>query len=193
METEHLLIQLKSMEMIKGNHNMKKYYLIKIIYKGEIFYVIWYEDEEDGFMVKEQKLVLFHSIEKAKSFSEKEKIFLEKEIVSYDFTKVIDTADHISNSEDCRILFNTWNFFSDLARTLNEKFIGDLDEEQILKIYDKLFYGCNLEVINEGEEEYSPCFDDDERKKMILILENGLSLLDRGDLRYAQRNNRQFL
>lgn len=186
METEHLLIQLKSMEMIKGNHNMKKYYLIKIIYKGEIIYVIWYEDEEDGFIVKEQKLVLFHSIEKAKSFSEKEKIFLEKEIVPYDFTKVIDTADHISNSEDCRILFNTWNFFSDLARTLNEKFIGDLDEKQILKIYDKLFYGCNLEVINEGKEKYSPCFDDDERKKIILILENGLSILDRGDLRHAQ-------
>lgn len=84
---------------------------------------------------------MFHSIEKAKSFSEKEKLFLEKEIVLYDFTKVIDMADHISNSEDCRILFNTWN---------------------------------------------SPCFDDDERKKIILILKNGLSILDRGDLRHAQ-------
>ena len=84
------------------------------------------------------------------------------------------------------VMFNTWNFFSDLARTLNEKFIGDLDEKQILKIYDKLFYGCNLEVINEGKEKYSPCFDDDERKKIILILKNGLSILDRGDLRHAQ-------
>ena len=148
--------------------------------------IVWNGKRRSFLTVKEQKLVLFHSIEKAKSFSEKEKLFLEKEIVLYDFTKVIDMADHISNSEDCRILFNTWNFFSDLARTLNEKFIGDLDEKQILKIYDKLSYGCNLEVINEGKEKYSPCFDDDERKKIILILKNGLSILDRGDLRHAQ-------
>lgn len=171
----HFIILLKN----RSNYDMKKYYLIKMIYKEKIFYVIWYENDKDGFMVKGQKIALFDSIENAKTFSGKEKILLENEIVPYDFTNVIDVAEHISDSEDCRMLFKTWNFFSDWAKTLNEEFIGDFDQEQILEIYDKLFYGCNLSVINEGEEQYYPSFDDDEKGELILILKDGFSILEK--------------
>lgn len=158
---------------------MKKYYLIKILYKIKILYVIWYEDDEDGFITEDQKLILFDSIEDAKIFCSKNKIFPENEVVTYDLTNVLDMAEHISNSKDCRILLNIWNLFSDLAKTLNEEFMGDFDQEQILEIYDKLFYGCNLEVINKGEEEYYPDFNDDEERTIILILKNGFSILDK--------------
>ena len=158
---------------------MRKYYLIKIIYKNKRLYVIWYGDEEDGFVVEYNRLVTFESIDDAKFFAERNHILLEEGISIYVFSDAIELNDQINDSEKCGMIINIWNFFSDLAKTLNEEFIGDSDQEQILKIYEKLFYGCNLKAINQGKEEYHPSFDESERNKFIQILRNGFSILDK--------------
>lgn len=103
-------------------------------------------------MAEKQKLITFDSIEKAEFYSEKHGISLQSETAKYDLTDVIALAGRIKTSEDCRMLLNAWLFFSDLAKTFGEEFLGDSNEQQILNLYHKLFYGCNLKAMNQGEE-----------------------------------------
>lgn len=128
-------------------------------------------------MAEKQKLITFDSIEKAEFYSEKQGISLQSETARYDLTDVIALAGRIKTSEDCRMLLNAWHFFSDLAKTFGEEFLGDSNEQQILNLYHKLFYGCNLKAMNQGEEEYTPDFDEDERERLADILRSGLSIL----------------
>lgn len=158
---------------------MRKYYLIRLIYKNKNMFAIWYSDDEDGFVVEGHRLVTFESIDDAKVFAEKRHILLESEIAIYDFSNVIELIGQIDDSKNCRTIINMWNLLSDLAKTLNEEFMGDSDQEQILDIYNKLFYGSNLKVISQGNEEYYPSFDDSEREKCISIFINGFSILDK--------------
>ena len=141
---------------------MRKYYLMKIIYENKRLFVIWYSDNEDGFVVEGHRLVTFESIDDVKLFAEKNHILLETEISTYDFSNVIELIDQINDSKKCCTIINLWHFFSDLAKTLNEEFIGDSDQEQILEIYEKLFYGSNLKAVNQGKEKYHPRFDEKE-------------------------------
>lgn len=141
--------------------------------------MIWYSDNEDGFLLLKQKLLMFVSVDEAKSFAEKQGVLLEAEITVYDFSNVIGLINRIESSESCNMLTNAWNFFSDLAKSLKEDFIGDSNEGLTIDIYNKLFYGSNLNVLKKDDEDYHPIFDDEETKKCMSIYYNGLSLLDK--------------
>ena len=157
---------------------MKKYYLIKVIYRNREFFLIWYSDIEDTFLLHEQKLLMFKNLKDIKIFAEKQGFLLEEEITVYDFSNIIDLINHVELSENCCTLFAAWNFFSDLAKSINEEFVGDSDEELILNIYDKLFYGCNLKALKR-DEEYHPKFDYEEKQKCVSVFLNGLAMLDK--------------
>ena len=157
---------------------MKKYYLIKVIYENKDFFLIWYSDMEDVFLLLNQKKLIFKNLNDVKKFIEKQDFLLEEEITVYDFSNIIDLINHIELTESCHTLFNAWNFFSDLAKTLNEVFIGDSEEELIMDIYDKLFYGCNLKELK-IDEEFHPTFDYEEKQKCVSVFLNGLSILDK--------------
>lgn len=157
---------------------MKKYYLIRVIYENRDCFLIWYSDIEDAFLVYEQKLLMFKNLNDVKRFAEKQVFLLEEEITVYDFSNIIDLINHIELSQNCHKLFDAWNFFSDLAKALNKVFIGDSEEEFIMDIYDKLFYGSNLKVLKR-DEEYHPTFDYEEKQKCVSVFLNGLSMLDK--------------
>ena len=157
---------------------MKKYYLIRVIYENKDCFLIWYSNGEDGFLLLEQKILMFKDLNEIKKYAEKQGFLLETEITVYNFSNIIDLINNIKLSENCHTLLDAWNFFSDLAKTLNEVFIGDSEEELIMDIYDKLFHGSNLKVLKR-DEEYHPTFDYEERQKCVSIFLNGLSILDR--------------
>lgn len=117
---------------------------------------------------------MFFNIEDANIFAEKEKISFEK-VVTYNLSDIIGLIGNVDSSENCRVLIDTWNFFSDLSKSLNEKYIGDLDDETMIDIYNKLFYGCNLKLLK--NEEYHPIFDDIEVHTCSEIFLSGLSIL----------------
>lgn len=158
---------------------MAKYYPVHIIFGDKNFHLIWYDNQEDGFMAESQKLITFDSIGETEAFCREHRILLESGTTRYDFTNVIAGADRIRDSEDCRTVLNAWNFFSDLAKTCGEGFLGDSDQGRILEIYHKLFHGCNLKAMNPGKEEYTPDFDEDERKELASVLRDGISILDK--------------
>lgn len=156
---------------------MKKYYLVRVIYKNRDFFLIWYSDIEDAFLLFEQKILIFQNINDVKKIVEKQNLLLEEEITVYDLSNIIDLINHIELSENCHTLFNAWNFFGDLAKALNKVFIGDSEEELIMDIYDKLFYGSNLKELK-NDDEYHPTFDYEEKQKCVSVFLNGLSMLD---------------
>lgn len=160
---------------------MMKYYLVKIIYNDVNYYLIWYSGEEDGFLLFQQQLYIFSSVEEADKFADKEQICFETETAVYDLTNLIELINHIEASQNCRTLIDTWHFFSDLSKSLNEKFLGDVDEEEIIGIYNKLFHGSNIELLK--QEEYHPSFNEDEEHKCSEIFQSGLSMLNNLDLK----------
>ena len=126
---------------------MAKYYLTKIIYNGLTYFLIWYSNDEDGFLLFDQQLLVFFSVEEANTFADKEHIIFEKGITVFDLSEIIELINNVEISQNCRILIDIWHFFSDLSKSLNEEFIGDYNDEEIIDIYNKLFYGSNLELL----------------------------------------------
>lgn len=164
-----------------------KYYLTKIIYDGRNYFLVWYSGKEDGFLVSGQRLFVFSSVEDADRFAKKEKISFEAEEITYDFSDIPRLTGKEESPENCRIFIDTWNFFSDLSKSLNEKFIGDFGDETTNTIYNKLVYGCNLKPVR--TKEYHPVFDDNAIHIYSEILLNGLAILKK-QLNWNNSTNR---
>lgn len=152
-----------------------KYYLTKIIYDSKKYFLVWYSGKKDGFLVSGQRLFVFSSVEDADSFARKEKISFEAEEITYDFSDIPRLTGKEESPENCRIFIDTWNFFSDLSKSLNEQFIGNFGDETTNTIYNKLVYGCNLKPLR--TKEYHPAFDDSAIHMYSEILLNGLAIL----------------
>ena len=78
MATEPLLIPPNRSKV------MTKYYLTKIIYNGLTYFLIWYSNDEDGFLLFNQRLLFFLSVEEANIFANKEQIIFEKGITVFE-------------------------------------------------------------------------------------------------------------
>lgn len=156
---------------------MVKYYLTKIIYNGLNYFLIWYSNDRDGFLLFNQRLLVFFSVEEANIFADKEHIIFEKDITVFNLSNIIELVNNIEISQNCRTLIDIWHFFSDLSKSLNEKFMGDVNEEETIDIYNKLFYGSNLKLLK--NEEYHPSFNVDETYKCFEIFQSGLSIINK--------------
>ncbi|MCI9323412.1 MAG: hypothetical protein HFH81_09180 [Lachnospiraceae bacterium] len=153
-----------------------KYYLIKTERIKKVNFVIWYTGDDDGFLLLDDRLLVFSNEEEANAFAQEKSIFFEKGVVIFDFTDILELIFNIESSKNCRILINAWNFFSDLSRSVNVKFIGDKNEDIILDIYNKIIYGCNLEILK--NDKFCPEFNDKETDICLEIFQSGLSMLD---------------
>ena len=58
---------------------MTKYYLTKIIYNGLTYFFIWYSNDEDGFLLFNQRLLVFSSVEEEIYLRIRNILFLKKE------------------------------------------------------------------------------------------------------------------
>lgn len=83
----------------------------------------------------------------------------------------------VSEEIDCNLILTYWNIFSDLARTVNCKFLGDNSGGDVEGIYQKLFYGCNLPAIRKDGEIFVPEWNESERKRLAEIFDNGFRIL----------------
>lgn len=152
-----------------------KYHLTKIKYDGVSFFLIWFNDEEDGFLLFESRLLTFFSKEEATAYANRERIFFEAGMTVFDLTNVLELINTVEISQSCRTLIDTWHFFSDLSKSVKESFMGDVDDEEIMDVYNKLIYGSNLRLLK--NEEYHPCFNEKEVRKCSEVFCNGLSIL----------------
>lgn len=146
----------------------------------EEYDTFWYTDDIDGFVLDQDG--------KLKSFSTKKKAFAfakEKGFSLYAGTSEYLIAPSIYRKKnlrkiDCERYLNYWNIFSDAAHSTNCQFLGDnRDKEIIQRIYEKLFYGCNL-LVREDEEHYVPKWSKKERRWIAKVMKDGIQILADG-------------
>jgi len=63
---------------------MKKYYMLRFFYLNKNLFLIWYTDEEaDGFITNESKIIIFDNITDATNYAKENEIFLEQGITTF--------------------------------------------------------------------------------------------------------------
>ena len=143
---------------------MKKYYLIKIFYRNKNWFLIWYSDDVDGVVANGNRISIFENIDQVVGFAKDNGIVLEEGLTILniiDITNLTEKTRNVMLSYNCKELFDIWNILGDIAMSTNDKFIGNSDDEVTRDVYEKLFYGSNLRIINRDMEEYHPMFDED--------------------------------
>lgn len=146
-----------------------------IIYKKKKYYAIWKTDSADEFETKERKVILFESVDEAADYlSNKKMRFRSSEITTYDLDWFIENCI-CSEYGDCKAILLYWNMFSDMAKSVKTKFLGD--DEKNNKIYDKLFFGNNLPTVTPDGKHYEPIWSNAERKSITAILSEGVEIV----------------
>jgi len=162
---------------------MRKNFIERITYKETTRYLIWYNNDESGLLIQDKQLLMFASINEAKSYAEKLEIELETEMDEYDLSRIPELIKGIEFSENCFTLIGIWNLFSDIAKSLSEQFLGDLNDwcipgdGLVLDINQMLFYGSNIKVMK--HDEYHPVFDDEDFEVCMSVFNCGLAIIDR--------------
>ena len=159
----------------------RKYYLIKIFYQSQNLFLIWYADDEDGFVMSENRILVFKNIYDAFSFSGDIGIALEQVVANFDIINIADLTKKIKNTmspENCRELLDMWNLFGDMALCLKTFFVGNSDDELIRDVYEKLFYGSNIKVIMKNMGEYHPTLNQKESDILVSVFNDGLNILE---------------
>ena len=142
--------------------NNNEYYAVVFRILQQSYFTIWVSSEdEDFFLTAENYLLFFLTRNELYDFCKVSAIQIEAE-TSFDF----DSIDY----EDCNVLIDLWNISSDLAKTLNLLFIGDMDN--MIGIYKKLLYGCNLPALNNSKKKYNPEFSNSEIIELNNVVSN---------------------
>lgn len=78
---------------------------------------------------------------------------------------------------NCQELLAAWNLLGDVSNSVGGSF--DEDKAHAHKIYDKLFWGCNLPAVTPEGKHYVPLWSRGEYSMMRQILGEGLALFRR--------------
>jgi len=155
---------------------MKQYYLYKLVYKDNAITTIWYSNDIAGFLTENNGLLVFTDSQEAETYAKVHGIQLEAESSELDLSDIPKLLNSIELNESCSVLINIWFAASDLSKSLSVDFLGDTDEDLVLDVYYKLFYGMNIRALKAIE--YHPTFDDEEWATCIAVLNDGLTLLN---------------
>ena len=98
----------------------------------------------------------------------------EKEItiINCDEIKTLDF-----DSMNCSKVLDFWNIISDISHSAGFEFIGDKKDKRTEKVYDKLFHGCNLPMVNKTNIKYVPKWNYEEKKILSSIIEKGYIII----------------
>ena len=158
----------------------RKYYLLWYRLDGSDSYLIWYSNENDGVFVDEVGIVpSFNSTESLLRYAEVHGISVD---AGEPILLNLDVLRKWLKETDVQLIdpssFNdAWNLFADVAHSTKSSF--DTDQELTRKIYDKLFWGCNLPSVTPEGEQYHPAWTKRELKIMGEVLRAGLQMFRR--------------
>jgi len=153
----------------------RQYYLYQIRLDGTDRYLIWYTDDQDGFLLcAEARACCFDSAESARAFTAREQVNVGPDPAVLDLDEVQKWLEAATIDDvDCVLLLNAWNTFTDMAASTGRTFEPpDLD-----RIYEKLFWGNNLPPVTPPGEHFTPAWTDDEIRQLAQVMSNGLELM----------------
>ena len=158
--------------------------LCECVYDDFNTFMIWYEDEQgrNRVFTQDNKIVSFYSEESAKeklaelgmNYNGTEMFDIER----LDFWCVNGMPSQVrlsfSDDIDCEFLLDFWNLFDDIFYSLGEVFEPEptaLSRE----CYDKLFFGTDIEAINQKGE--APVFSEEELRFIKTLMKRGIDFL----------------
>lgn len=159
---------------------MKKvmqYYIVVFVMKGRKYFTIWYTDDKDGFVLNsEGRIEIFKTEIDVREFLQKKQMKPGEKVTFFDCDELgTMNYEHI----DCSKVLDFWNIITDISYSVNEDFIGRTKSEEILNIYDKLFYGCNLPASNRMDEKYVPEWSAKEQMMISNVINDGLRIIEK--------------
>ena len=95
----------------------------------------------------------------------------------YDLTRVQTWANSASTHVECSTLLDMWNLAEDIGRSVGKDF--DATGRRASRIYDKLFWGCNLPVVTPPGREYVPLWSPAELAKLRRIMREATGTITR--------------
>jgi hypothetical protein len=158
----------------------RTYYIFRYRLDGADSYLIWYTNEEDGVFVDEAGVVpSFKDTDALLKYAGGRGISLVPEEPKLQNLDVLERW--LKEGDDGLIApdsFNdAWNLFADVSRSIGGGF--DTDRGLTQKIYEKLFWGCNLPVVTPEGKRYDPVWTERELKVMREVLGSGMEMFRR--------------
>ena len=161
----------------------RQYYILWYRLDGCDSFLIWHSDEQDGVYVDPGGFVpSFKDTASLSEYATVRDIGVDTEgpiLLNLDVLrewlerKAVGLIDPHS--------FNgAWNLFADVSRSVNGGF--DANQKLTQRIYNKLFWGCNLPSVTPEGEQYHPAWTKRELEIMRNILSSGLQMF-RGRVR----------
>lgn len=158
------------------NNECRDYYIVNFVVDSIHLYTIWYSSITDGFLVCNHKIAIFYSVASLLEYATEKNIVIQDEITTIDCDAIEhDYQDFHHNG--CKNILDFWNILSDMSNSLGVAFLGNQRRGDIDNIYNKLFYGCNLEALRGNGEYYFPEWTVEEKTLMDIIIQEGLSIL----------------
>ncbi len=145
-------------------------------------FVVWYEDERDGFLrLPIGSLLVASSREALTTRAKATGVRIEPETrVDYDFDGIREWCRQpIAEGVQCPVFLDIWNFFDDLAAlyTLPGTKYAQLSRAAA-GCYDKLFWGNNLPSVTPPGERFDPHWSQEELAAIRQVFEAGLEFLE---------------
>lgn len=158
-----------------------KYFPLLYRLNAEDRYLIWISNEEDSVVVEAGGLVpTFQHIASVEAYSDVNHYSLEREEpILHDLDWVAAWTRAPDAPVDCQKALAAWNFFSDLAKSINESGICfDQLDKRFPSIYDKLFWGSNLPAMTPNGKHYEPKWSQVELTALAEVLSTGLAMFE---------------
>jgi hypothetical protein len=154
-----------------------QYYILWYRLDGGDSFLIWYSDEEDRVLVDADGFVPSFK-DRASLLGYAAGLNIRVDVEGPKLLNLDVLRGWLERENDGLIdpdSFNdAWNLFADLSRSIGGDF--DPNGELTRKIYDKLFWGCNLPVVTPEGGQYHPAWTKRELKVMRDVLSSGLRM-----------------
>lgn len=149
-----------------------EYYGVRIIYNRDIF-CIWVADESgDRLFTCSGRILTFTDEKTLKLYCDKEQIHLEEKECTVENIPALSEVKEMLKKKDrvqfCKVLLDLWNLALDINNSFdcNNPYLNGCRH-----LYDKVFWGNNLEVFTCGRQLYVPHFSKKDRRQIKLVLD----------------------
>ncbi len=139
-------------------------------------YLIWFEGEPDGVVIDaDGKVPCFLNNEDLLRYAVSLNLPVKTESpLLHDLDIVASWLVATNETVDCKNFLVSWNLFEDVSRSVDGNF--DADRKKTKKIYEKLFWGDETNILTPEGESYIPTWTTRELKIIREVLGKGLSL-----------------
>jgi hypothetical protein len=157
------------------------YFPCRVRLNGADAFLLWYEDERDGFArTPDGRLLVGASLDALATSAAGLGVEWGEAYTDYDFDRVRAWCRRpTSEGFECRAFLDAWNFFDDLAglRTAPSSEYARVSEAATA-CYDKLFWGSNLPSVTPPGERFDPTWSAKELEAVRRVFEAGLAYLE---------------